>query len=318
MHAEAAPADASGGKGKGRTVKTPLQKEVLEAIYQGVPSLSLVVGAVPVLQPGILDDSPDCSDVLAVAEEANPTQQHRKAIAERLDLTEEQVQVCARSVCSSSNASAGWTTCQLQMEEEARVPLPSLSHLQCSTCAGCGWCRRGHSVGWWALCSAALQLHSPALATPPVMWHATSPCVLPCMLQAWFVARRRKDKKKDTATSEAGTGADGGAVSDAAGAEDASGPGGGLPAADAAQAELLELAKGYLPVPFREDGPQLVCSLLQGQFCGSSGAAELCNIWQLLAVQWMFHRPHDWAPAAEVGHSTVTGHAQLCPFLTGL
>lgn len=40
LHAEAAPADASGGKGKGRTVKTPLQKEVLEAIYQGVPSLS--------------------------------------------------------------------------------------------------------------------------------------------------------------------------------------------------------------------------------------------------------------------------------------
>jgi hypothetical protein len=43
LHAEATPADASGGKGKARTVKTPLQKEVLEAIYQGVPSLSLVL-----------------------------------------------------------------------------------------------------------------------------------------------------------------------------------------------------------------------------------------------------------------------------------
>lgn len=32
-----------------------------------------------------------------IADDANPTQQHRKAIAERLDLTEEQVQV--RAVC---------------------------------------------------------------------------------------------------------------------------------------------------------------------------------------------------------------------------
>lgn len=33
-----AEADASaGGKAKSRTVKTPLQKEVLEAVYQGVP-----------------------------------------------------------------------------------------------------------------------------------------------------------------------------------------------------------------------------------------------------------------------------------------
>lgn len=85
-------------------------------------------------------------------------------------------------------------------------------------------------------------------------------------LQAWFVARRRKDKKKqDAATpgpSEAGTGADaGGAASDAGGGEDSSAPNGtgpALPAADAAQAELLEVAKAHLPVPFREDGPPLV------------------------------------------------------------
>lgn len=91
--------------------------------------------------------------------------------------------------------------------------------------------------------------------------------VLTVCLQAWFVARRRKDKKKqDAATpggpSEAGTGADGaGAASDAGGAEDSSAPSGPGPAGDAAaaaQAELLELAKASLPVPFREDGPPLV------------------------------------------------------------
>ncbi|KAF6264660.1 hypothetical protein COO60DRAFT_75929 [Scenedesmus sp. NREL 46B-D3] len=57
--AAAAEAAAEAGKAKGsRNVKTPLQKEVLEASYQIDPS---------------------------------PSQQHRKALAERIGLTEEQV-----------------------------------------------------------------------------------------------------------------------------------------------------------------------------------------------------------------------------------
>ena len=90
--------------------------------------------------------------------------------------------------------------------------------------------------------------------------------VLPCCapLQAWFVARRRKDKKKQGDATPGASEAAGGdaAASDAAGGGDDAGSG---PAADAAQAELLELAKAALPVPFREDGPPLVsngCSRL--------------------------------------------------------
>jgi len=82
------------------------------------------------------------------------------------------------------------------------------------------------------------------------------------MVQAWFVARRRKDKKKagDGAPglSEAAAGADaggGGGASDAGAADEAGASGS---TADAAQAELLELAKSALHVPFREDGPPLV------------------------------------------------------------
>lgn len=122
-------ADSSAQKAK-RNVKTPLQKEVLEASFQ-------------------ID--------------ANPTQQHRKALADKLELSEEQV-------------------------------------------------------------------------------------------QAWFVARRRRDKKKQD--SEAGTDGAAGAASDAGG-EDSSAPGASGPAAEALQAELLELAKASLPVAFREDGPAL-------------------------------------------------------------
>lgn len=108
----------------------------------------------------------------------------------------------------------------------------------------------------WIICrSAAVQAPQPqgvcGWGLHPQHTHV---CVF-VRLQAWFVARRRKDKKKqDTpGASEAGAG-------DADGADDAAQGGGGSgPAAvDAAQAELLELAKAALPVPFREDGPPLV------------------------------------------------------------
>jgi hypothetical protein len=113
---------------------------------------------------------------------------------------------------------------------------------------------------------------------PPLLQHTTL-CGTGPRLQAWYVARRRKDKKKLDATpgpSEAGTGADaGGAASDAGGAEEVSGPAGATAAADAAHAELLEQAKAHLPVPFREDGPNLVSSRREQseQRRGSAAAA---------------------------------------------
>lgn len=100
------------------------------------------------------------------------------------------------------------------------------------------------------------------------------------------MARRRKDKKKqDNATPGPSEGGEGGAASDAAGAEEG-GPGGGLPAADAAQAELLELAKACLPVPYREDGPPLVrCIVAVARttlVLGALSAAALCTTVQQL------------------------------------
>lgn len=198
--AAAEAADSSAQKAK-RNVKTPLQKEVLEASFQSE------TGWCSRSPAARTERSPraQLTCVLgAAAVDANPTQQHRKALADKLELSEEQVQV------GGQLGGVHWQLCGSAWRSPA--------------CVRCDQTHLSHRM------------------------HAT------LCTQAWFVARRRRDKKKQD--SEAGTeGA--GAASDAGG-EDSSAPGVSGPAADALQAELLELAKTSLPVPFREDGPALV------------------------------------------------------------
>lgn len=82
--------------------------------------------------------------VLARAVDPNPTQQHRKALAERLDLTEEQVQVgvgvCVRLVCLCVCAHVSvrvdvqlTAALMLQSHDKKHPPLSSLA-FPCPPC----------------------------------------------------------------------------------------------------------------------------------------------------------------------------------------